>query len=87
MLDLLKDWCNCFLLLKFTRIFHFLLKKVLETYQVYYTILFIAFEFIVILNRFFVALKSLNNLLLQKVSLQVSSKQISSVNKLYYVGF
>ena len=39
MLDLLKDCCNCFLLS--------LVKNhlsVLETYQVYYTILFIAFE-------------------------------------------
>ena len=31
-----------------TTVFHFLLKKVLETYQVYYTTLFIAFEFIFI---------------------------------------
>ena len=44
-----------------TTIFHFLLKKVLETYQVYYTILFIPFEFIFILSRFSVSLKSLNN--------------------------
>ena len=29
-----------------TTIFHFLLSKVFETYQVYYTVLFIAFEFI-----------------------------------------
>ena len=29
-----------------TTIFYFLLSKVFETYQVYYTILFIAFEFI-----------------------------------------
>ena len=28
-----------------TTIFHFLLRKVFETYQVYYTILLIAFEF------------------------------------------
>ena len=46
-------WC--------TTLFHFLLKKVLETYEVHYTILFIAFEFIFILSRFSISLKSLNN--------------------------
>ena len=46
-------WC--------TTLFHFLLKKVLETYQVHCTILFIAFGFIFILSRFSSTLKSLNN--------------------------
>ena len=34
-----------------TTIFHFLLSKVFETYQVYYTILFIAFEFTFPVNQ------------------------------------
>ena len=62
MLDLLKDCCNCFLLSLIkkhlnehmsTTIFHFLLKKVLETYQVYYTILFVSFQFIFVLKQIF----------------------------------
>ena len=47
--------------IKCTTIFHFLLKKVLETYQVHYTVLFIAFEFIFILSRFSISPKSLSN--------------------------
>ena len=34
-------------------IFHFLFKKILETYQFYYTNLFITFEFIFILIQIF----------------------------------
>ena len=41
--------------------FSFLIEKVLETYQVYYTILFITFEIFLTLSRFSVSLKSLNN--------------------------
>ena len=64
MLDLLKDCNNCFLLfliikissdkniinISSTTLFHFLLRKVFETYQVYYTILLITFKFAFILK-------------------------------------
>ena len=62
MLDLLKDCCNCFLLSLIKKHlnehiiccnFSFLIEKLSETYQVYYTILFIAFEFIFILKQIF----------------------------------
>ena len=62
MLDLLKDCCNCFLLSLVKKHlnehimyynFSFLIKKVLETYQAYYIILLIAFEFIFILKQIF----------------------------------
>ena len=54
MVDLLKDCYNYFVLsLVTSAIFYFLLRKVFETCQVYYTILllFIAFKFIFILKR------------------------------------
>ena len=62
MLELLKDCCNCFLLslvkkhldeLKMYYNFPFLIEKILETYLVYYTILFIVFEFIFVLKLIF----------------------------------
>ena len=62
MLDLLKDCCNCFLLslvkkhlnelIRYYN-FSFLIEKVLESYQVYGPILFIAFEFIFIIKQIF----------------------------------
>ena len=68
MLDLLKDCCNCFLLFLVKKhlnehiIYHnFSFLIVLETYQVYYTILFIVSEFIFILKQIFCLPKSLNN--------------------------
>ena len=39
---------------------------VLETYQVYYTVIFISFEFIFILSRFSVSLESLNNYFIRR---------------------
>ena len=63
-----------------TAIFYFLLRKDFETYQVYYTILFTAFEFL-FLNRFSVILNDFFHM----AYLQVSSQQIFSINKLYYV--
>ena len=61
MLDSPKDCYNCFLLSLVKKHlnehiiynFPFLLKTVLETYLNYYTILFIAFEFIFILQQIF----------------------------------
>ena len=62
MLDLLRDCYNCFLLcLVKKRLnehiicynFSVLIEKVSETCQVYYTISFITFEFILILKQIF----------------------------------
>ena len=65
MLDLLKDCCNYFLLSSGKKhlnehiiycIYNLIIsywKKVYETFQVYYTILFIAFEFMFILKQIF----------------------------------
>ena len=64
-----------------TTIFHFLLRKAFETFQVYYTILIIAFEFVFNLKH----ILSSSVTIFQMACLQVSSQQIFSVTKLYYV--
>ena len=71
------------MIIQSTKFFHFLLRKVFQTCQVYYTILnlFIAFEFMFILKRIFSLPKHLNKLFLQMAWLQVSI----SVKKLNYV--
>ena len=70
MLDLLKNCCNWYLFSliknhlnehKIYCNFWFLIEKLLETYQVYYAVLLITSEFIFILSRFSVSLKSLDN--------------------------
>ena len=61
-----------------TTIFHFLLRKAFETFQVYYTILIIAFEFVFNLKH----ILSSSVTIFQMACLQVSSQQIFSVNKL-----